>query len=65
MIAKFTDISEDQVIEVENIENGVRFYITSKGEESIGQSITIPTAEIQNLIKFLTDIQLKTTKLFP
>ena len=64
MIAKFIDISKDQIMEVENNDSGVMFYITQNGEESIGQSITISQEEITSLIKFLTDTQLKTVKLF-
>jgi hypothetical protein len=64
MIAKFIDISQDQIMEVENNEKGVMFYITQNGEESIGQSITISQEEVANLIKFLTDIQRETVKLF-
>lgn len=64
MIAKFIDVSQDQIMEVENKENGIMFYITQNSEESIGQSITISQDEIQNLINFLTYTQRKTIKLF-
>ena len=59
MILKFIDISGDQIMEVEKVADGISFYITQNGEESIGQSITISSKEIQNLIKFLNEAQLK------
>lgn len=53
MIAKFTDINSQQIMEVENGKDGVAFFIYENGEEQIGQSINIPLSEISNLIKHL------------
>ena len=57
MIAKFVDLSQEHAMEVEKSADGISFFITKTGEDSLGRSIVIPPAEIAHLIKFLSDIQ--------
>jgi hypothetical protein len=56
MTAKFTNA--DRILEVERRGNEVSLFIYESGEEQVGQSISIPLAEINNLIKYLQSLQL-------
>jgi hypothetical protein len=52
MTAKFNG-EANQVLEMENVKEGVTFFSYEQGEEEIGQLITVSLAEINNIIKFL------------
>jgi hypothetical protein len=56
MVIKFTEPQSSQILEVENTNEGVSFFIHEYGEEQVGQYITLPLSEVNNLIKFLQSL---------
>lgn len=57
MIMKFTEEGlGSRVLEIEKTNTGVSFFVYEFGEEQVGQYMTLPLNEINNLIKFLQSL---------
>lgn len=54
MIMKFTEEGLGSgILEIEKTDTGISFFVYESGEEQVGQYMTLPIKEIDNLIKFL------------
>jgi hypothetical protein len=55
MIAKFPG-GDQHILEIEKQDDGISFYVYHSDEEEIGQAVTIPLSEVNNIIKYLQSL---------